>query len=179
LLESDLALTLHFDTLETRLAFRSRIFEYIRADLPVIATIGDATAELITDYGLGRCVAFEADDQVATAILELLESPRSHFASAFEQARALLTWERAAEPLIRYCQAPWRAADKLSMSDQLEPPTRWNGAAQTDEQAEQYAALVADHQKQAELIAAYERGYFVRMMRKVAEFKHTLFGFRG
>lgn len=28
LLESDLALSLHFDTLETRLAFRSRLFDY-------------------------------------------------------------------------------------------------------------------------------------------------------
>jgi glycosyltransferase involved in cell wall biosynthesis len=54
LLESDLAVTLHFEeTLESRLAFRSRILDCIWASLPVIATEGDSTSELVGSRGLG------------------------------------------------------------------------------------------------------------------------------
>src|SRR5262249_34255083 len=56
LLESDLTVSLHTDTLETRLAFRSRLFDGIRAGLPAIVTRGDATSELVARYGLGAVV---------------------------------------------------------------------------------------------------------------------------
>ena len=55
LMECDVALTLHYDTLETRLAFRSRVLEYIWAGLPIVASQGDANertcATLPTGYG--------------------------------------------------------------------------------------------------------------------------------
>ena len=43
LLESDIALSLHHDTVETQLAFRSRMLEYFWAGVPLIATTGDAS----------------------------------------------------------------------------------------------------------------------------------------
>ena len=55
--ESDVALTLHFDTVETRLAFRSRVLEYIWAGLPIVATAGDATSDLVAGHGLGVVTA--------------------------------------------------------------------------------------------------------------------------
>ncbi|HID88655.1 MAG TPA: glycosyltransferase, partial [Anaerolineae bacterium] len=72
LLESDVALTLHYDSLETRLAFRSRVLDYIWAGLPVVATCGDATSDLIEKYQLGVVVDYEDEVGVAEAILKLL-----------------------------------------------------------------------------------------------------------
>jgi glycosyltransferase involved in cell wall biosynthesis len=144
--------------------------EYIRADLPVIATVGDATGELILQHGLGRCVAYEADDQVAGAILDLLATPKSHFAAAFAHARDLLSWERAAAPLIHYCQQPWRAADKQGAAAAVVQRAQWSGHDQA------YAELVVEQQRQAALIAAYEQGNFMRLMRNLAAIKRTFLG---
>jgi glycosyltransferase involved in cell wall biosynthesis len=165
LLESDLAVTLHYDTLETRLAFRSRLFEYIRGNLPIVATRGDATSELVARYGLGRCVDYQADAQVAAAILELVETPKHNLDTAFAQARAQLTWEQAAQPLIRYCRQPWRAADRQVWRDL---------AANSTNQLER-ALLLDQIQRQADLIAAYERGAFMRTMRALGTLKQYLF----
>lgn len=165
LLESDLAITLHYDTLETRLAFRSRLFEYIRGNLPIVATRGDATSELVARFGLGHCVDYEADDQVAAAILDLVATPKKELDTVFAQARAQLTWEQAAQPLIRYCQQPWRAADHQVWRDL---------AANSANQLER-ALLLDQIQQQADLIANYERGTFMRTMRALADLKRNLF----
>ena len=121
LLESDVALTLHYATLETRLAFRSRVLEYIWAGLPVVATRGDATSELLTHYQLGLEVADGDVDGVAQAIQQLLDQPPALYQARVEAARRALTWERAVAPLIAFCQAPWHAADKPSVG-KLEHP---------------------------------------------------------
>jgi len=45
LLEADVGVCLHFDSLETQLALRSRVLDYIWAGLPTLVTRGGATAE--------------------------------------------------------------------------------------------------------------------------------------
>lgn len=122
LLESDLALTLHFDTLETRLAFRSRMLDYIWAGLPIVATRGDATSDLVEKYGLGAVVDYGDDVGVAEAILRLLETPKGAWAARFERARQDLTWERAVQPLLEFCRNPRRAPDKVALGDRLGNP---------------------------------------------------------
>ena len=71
-----MALTLHFDTVETRLAFRSRVLEYIWAGLPIVATAGDATSDLVAAHGLGVVVPVGDVEAVAAAIDRLLSEPR-------------------------------------------------------------------------------------------------------
>jgi len=111
--ECDVALTLHFDTVETRLAFRSRVLEYIWADLPTVATAGDATSELIARHDLGVVVPERDVTAVAAALDRLLRAPRDARTAQFAAARASLTWAHAAMPLVDYCRAPRRAADRL------------------------------------------------------------------
>ncbi|MCX7680609.1 MAG: glycosyltransferase, partial [Anaerolineae bacterium] len=112
LLEADVGLSLHFDTLETRLAFRSRILDYIWAGLPMVVTRGDATSELVMAHGLGLKVDYQDVDGVATAILTLLDEPRSTRERQFAAARAELTWERAARPVVEFCADARYAADR-------------------------------------------------------------------
>ena len=111
LLECDVALSLHYETVETRLAFRSRILEYIAAGLPMVATEGDATSELVRQYGLGSVVAYEDVDGVAEAIREAVENS-AEVSPGFAAAQAELSWENALRPLIAFCMEPKRAADR-------------------------------------------------------------------
>jgi glycosyltransferase involved in cell wall biosynthesis len=155
LLESDVALTLHYDTLETRLAFRSRVLDYIWAGLPIVATRGDATSDLVEEHGLGAIVDFEDVDGVADAILDLLESPREALGEQFAEAQDALTWERAAQPLVAFCQRPRRAPDKLAMGDDLGDPFY----------VEERRRLMEERDRWRRLARGYEKGRFIRAMR--------------
>lgn len=162
LLESDLALSLHYDTLETRLAFRSRVLEYIWAGLPIVATQGDATSELIAEYGVGQLVGFEDASGVAAAILQLLDAP-ADLAAGFARAQSELTWQRAAEPLLAYCRQPWAAADQIGL-----PPAVIT-AAVTEQQQQELATLQQERDHWRNLAQAYERGRFMRFMKWLKE----------
>ncbi|HAJ35010.1 MAG TPA: hypothetical protein DCL15_04895 [Chloroflexi bacterium] len=151
LLESDIALSLHFDTLETRLAFRTRILDYIRAGLPSIVSAGDATAEIIAQRNLGIVTPIADVVAVTRALATLLDAPRSLYTANFAAARAQLTWEVAAEPLVRFCLNPRHAPDKSIMGAQLGNPTQ--------------VALAEQLAQARRMIEAYESGKFIRLMR--------------
>ncbi len=153
LLESDVALSLHFDTLETRLAFRSRVLEYIWADLPSVASGGDATAELIADHNLGAVVPCQDVDAVVAAIDRLLSEPRAERAARFADTRSLLTWEHVAQPLIAFCRAPRPAADKVPFEGQT---------YYFDNVWEQVRFETEFWRNQ---VGKYERGRFIRTMK--------------
>lgn len=112
--ECDVALSLHYDTVETRLAFRSRVLEYIWAGLPTVASGGDATGDLLARYELGVIVPEQDVEAVVTAIVRLLDEPREVRAAAFARARRELSWEQAAAPLVAYCRKPQPAPDKAA-----------------------------------------------------------------
>lgn len=156
LLECDVALSLHYETLETSLAFRSRILEYIWAELPVITSHGDATSDLVERYDLGITVQPQNVDAVAQAILQIIESPVDRRAK-FTTAREALTWERAAEPLIRFCQNPRRAADRQAPL----------GANLSNYNVETAVHRITELEQ---LVKAYENGKFIRFMRTINQF---------
>jgi hypothetical protein len=112
-------LTLHFETLETRLAFRSRVLDYIWAGVPVVAGQGDETANLLDRFGLGRLVPCGDATAVASAIHQLLDEAAAIPARQWEAARQALRWEVVAAPLVAFCLNPQPAADRensLAMS---------------------------------------------------------------
>lgn len=111
LLEADVGICLHFDSLETQLAFRSRILDYVWAGLPMLVTRGGVTAELVSSYGLGIVVDYQNPEKVARGLFRLLCEPRETRAEQFFAARSDLCWERVAEPLVRFCRSPYKAAD--------------------------------------------------------------------
>jgi len=162
LLEADIGLSLHFDTLETRLAFRSRILDYVWTGLPMVVTRGDATGDLVAERGLGLEVDYQDVDGVARAILTLLNEPRGTRGERFETARAELTWERAARPVVDFCRAPRIAPDRGASR------VRAVNAATDDRLAELQGKLErseAEIARLRELVAGYERGRFIRLMK--------------
>jgi len=108
LLDADIGVSAHFDTLETRFAFRTRLLDCFWAGLPVVTTGGDSLADLVRERGLGKIVpAGDADGWIA-ALTDLLEDP-SATTEAREELRHVreeLAWPRVAETLIRLLEAP-------------------------------------------------------------------------
>jgi glycosyltransferase involved in cell wall biosynthesis len=174
LLESDVALTLHLDSIETRLAFRSRLLETIWAGLPVVATIGDATADLITKYGLGELVAPGDAAAIAAAILTLVDEAPATRAAAFEQARAELNWERAAAPLAAFCCAPRRAPDRDGWLPDHQETARLQ--AETANLQAEVARLQTEVAQWRGLAERFEQGRFMRAMRGLRSLQRRLGG---
>lgn len=113
LLESELGVTMHFNHIETRFSFRTRVLDYIWAGLPVVSTQGDSFAEWIRQKETGAVVPYEDVNAIGTAISRLLTdgAGRDRAAQAVRRAQPEFTWEASLAPLVRYCSAPWRAAD--------------------------------------------------------------------
>lgn len=157
LLECDVALSLHHDSFETQLAFRSRMLEYVWAGLPVVCTRGDATSDLVAQYGVGEVVEYGDVAGVARAIERVLggADPIAN-TNNFELARRELTWARAAAPLVAFCQNPRKAADRASLSFKDEP-----------EAGVELAQVKQERDALRELVKGYEAGRFIRLMRWV------------
>ena len=160
LAESDIALSLHLNTIEARLAYRSRVLDYVWAGLPMVVTAGDATSELVERFALGEMVEYGDVEMVSQALLRLLDTPRAAFASRFDVARECSTWERASEPLRAFCRSPHRAADKVAgYRPQLDPGP---GQPPSDQQGELERLRL--------LVKGYESGRFIRF----TEWLHNL-----
>lgn len=116
LLESDLGMSLHHPFVETRFAFRTRLLDYLWADLPMVVTEGDALSEHVAKHDLGRVAPYHDAAAVAGAILELTAEPglREEWRERFAQARDPYLWENDAAPLRAFCQSPAKAPDYQS-----------------------------------------------------------------
>lgn len=110
LLEADVAVTAARDLAETRLAFRSRVLDYLWAGLPVVCTKGDVLADQLEQNGAGIAVPAGDRLRLADAMIRLLENETLRSAcsaSALELARNY-GWRQTVEPLRRVVAAPWR-----------------------------------------------------------------------
>lgn len=109
LLEANIGVSLHAETLETRYAFRTRLLDYLWAGLVPVAGAGDTLADTIERADAGRTVAMGDDAGLADTIAALIAAPveRTRLASNGRALAAALTWEQVTRPLVEYCRAPW------------------------------------------------------------------------
>jgi glycosyltransferase involved in cell wall biosynthesis len=108
--ESDIAVSSAKDLAETRLAFRSRILDYLWAGLPVVATSGDVLSDLVERHNLGIVVPPGDVNRLASAIVDLLNDPDRR-AEASARAVAVaddLRWTNCVTPLRKVAREPWR-----------------------------------------------------------------------
>jgi glycosyltransferase involved in cell wall biosynthesis len=113
LLDADVAVSTHLDHVETAYSFRTRVLDYLWAGVPVVATSGDALAQLIESRRLGLTVPPRDPVAIETAMARLLDD-RELAAACRANAAELapeLRWERVLEPLKTFCSAPRRAPD--------------------------------------------------------------------
>jgi len=109
LLEADMGVSAHLETVEARLAFRTRVLDYIWAGLPMILTQGDYFADLVEKEGLGRTVRPRHVEGWKEALLSLASNCESHqeIRKRLQQLNPKFHWERVSEPLLRYCDEPY------------------------------------------------------------------------
>lgn len=110
LLEADIGVSAHANSIETRLAFRTRILDYIWAGLPMILTEGDYFADFVIREGLGKTIrAGDAEGwRREIAALAGNQSLRREMRLRLEAQRQQFYWDRVAEPLLHYCEHPQR-----------------------------------------------------------------------
>ncbi len=111
LLDADVAVSTHFDHIETRYSFRSRVLDYLWAGLPMVLTAGDVLADEVAEAGLGVTVPAEDDEALEAALAAVLTSPPRP--ELFAQVALRHTWGRAAQPLLEFCSQPRRASDQV------------------------------------------------------------------
>ncbi len=115
LCEADIGVSTHFDTVETRFSFRTRVLDYLWAGLPIVSSRGDVLSELVDAWGLGAVVDVGDVAGLAQAIVELADDPEAR-ASASARIAALrdeLAWPRVVDrlaTLVEGAQMPRRAA---------------------------------------------------------------------
>jgi len=160
LLEADVGCSLHYASIESTFAFRTRVLDYIWAGLPMVVTRGDAASEWVERYGLGVVVDYEDVDGVAAAIDRLLSVPRADYAARFDRARRARSWEQCAQPLVRFCQNPRRAPDKVLDRNWVQGPSE-----------QEVRALRREVERLRATVAGYESGRFIRLMRWLHELR--------
>ena len=112
LLEADVGVSINPEHIEARFSYRTRFLDYFWAGLPVICTQGDSLADIVSQEGLGTAVPVGDEVAIARAIDELAQPEKRAIQSEKVRAYASrMTWRHAAEPLLRYCESPRRAAD--------------------------------------------------------------------
>src|SRR5437868_9892221 len=123
LLDSDIGVSAHPDTVESRLSFRTRILDYLWAGLPAIVSQGDSLAELIEREALGLAVPPGDAAGWQSAIVALADDKIRRAAMkqrALEVARRF-HWSVVAKPLVEYCNQPHRSAPAARFRKFLTP----------------------------------------------------------
>ncbi len=102
LLDAHIGSSTHFDNLETRYAFRTRILDYIWAGLPILTTEGDSFAELVKLRQLGLTVPYKDEKALANAIEEIVDNPS--LVKKFKDNLAIVKhefyWENTTLPIL-------------------------------------------------------------------------------
>jgi len=110
LLDADIAVSTHFDALETRFSFRTRVLDYIWTRRPMVLTGGDALSDLVGAHGVGVAVHPGDVGAVADAVARLLADPPP--AERFDALVADLQWPAVARPLAAWAAAGRGAPDR-------------------------------------------------------------------
>lgn len=108
LLEADIGVSCHFKTMETRYSFRTRILDYLWADLPIVCTKGDYFADLVENARLGKAVDFEDDNMLAEALNDLLGN-EEYYKQCKKNIRAVADeykWSGVVQPVVDFCLNP-------------------------------------------------------------------------
>ena len=123
LVEADVGVSFHVEHVETRFSSRTRLLDYIWAGLPMVLTRGDSLGEMIAAHGLAKLVSPGDVQATAEAILFWLAMPDAPVATRekFTVLQEQLSWEQVAEPIRRFCQSPYHAADRRSAGETVSP----------------------------------------------------------
>jgi hypothetical protein len=114
LLDADIGVSAHFDSLETHFSFRTRILSYLWAGKPIITTQGDVLADEIARHRAG-IVVNPTDEEAWIAAIEKLHNPKN-YATYIDGVRMLAfkyRWSNVTQSLLSLCANASRAPDRI------------------------------------------------------------------
>ncbi len=122
LLESKAGLSIHQRTIETDFAYRTRVMDYIWAQLPVITSEGDSIARMVKVENIGEVVKYEDTPQLARVIESILtnKSLSDIYKRNLEKIAPRFYWENVIKPLVRYCVEAHYASDKKGVMELID-----------------------------------------------------------
>lgn len=101
LLDADIAICAHKDSLETRYAFRTRILDHFWSSLPSVVTVGDWFADYIAEHELGVVVGYGDVPATAAAIESLMNNDvRQDIVSRIASIQDSWKWSATARELV-------------------------------------------------------------------------------
>lgn len=102
--DADLGVSAHFETLETRFSFRTRILHYLWAGKPVLTTEGDIFAEQVAQYHAGIVLPYK-DEQAWVNAIQHFADPDfyARCVTGVQRLAAHYTWSQAVYPLHQLC----------------------------------------------------------------------------
>lgn len=110
LLDADIAVTAHFDLVETRFSFRTRILDYLWAGLPVLSTGGDQLSDTIDACQAGFALPYRDTSAWREVLLRLCLDPTERERCSRQAKKLALdyTWDKTSLALVEYCRKPHR-----------------------------------------------------------------------
>lgn len=130
LLEADIGVSCHFETLETRFSFRTRVLDYLWAGLPIVCTEGDHFAKLVEKEKLGSTAKYKDAEDLAGKITGLLDDGGRYQNCRENVSRVAqhYRWSEAVKPIIEFCSRP-RHLSPIRV-EYFDPMKEEDGAAQ-------------------------------------------------
>lgn len=118
LARANIAVSTHFDNLETHLSFRTRVLDYLWAELPMILTKGDSMAELADSHQLGFVVDYADPEGIEKAILKLCDNPGkiSEIKNNISEVKNQFYWGNLLVNLTKYIKDSKSHAQKSTNS---------------------------------------------------------------
>jgi len=124
-----LALLTFPQSIETDLAMRTRVYDYLWAGLPIITSSAPGTDELLERYRCGSVIRRDDPEAFAAEIVGVL-TDRERYEQMVSGTRAFVIhhqWERTLRPLVDFCANPVVDRRKTEFAATLhvpqQPPT--------------------------------------------------------
>ena len=110
-------------SIETDLAMRTRVFDYLWGGLPVITSSAPGTDEILTRYRAGIVIEIDDADTFARAITGLLPNEERIREMREGASRFVIDhqWPRVLEPLREFCMRP--RVDMQKDAIEVRPPS--------------------------------------------------------
>jgi len=93
-LEEDLGLSYRY-------ALPNKLFDYIQAKTPVVATYLPEIKKVVKTYKVGEIIENHAPENIAKAITKVLKNGKPYYTTQLEKAAKELVWERQEKLLLR------------------------------------------------------------------------------
>lgn len=155
LLEADIGVSNHFDTLETRFSFRTRILDYLWSGLPIVCTKGDYFADLVEEENLGASVEFKDPQGLADAVIDILSDSEKYKKCRENVARVAQSykWSKITKPIIDFCSEPmhYTSHNELAIDKSLPSVSdTYEGHAPRKGSVQDRLARIEKHQREIE-----------------------------